>query len=290
MDEWTVARPPRPAEGDLTVETKMSSARNTEHGTHDPQVFVEADAEDAGTRAANLIGAVVAENPTAVIGVATGSSPLAAYAALAARVASGELDFSRVTAFALDEYVGMGADDPHSYAEAIRSTVTEPLRMGVGLVHLPDGNAHDPEAAAAAYDRLIAEAGGIDVQILGIGSNGHLGFNEPGSSFDSRTRVAPLAEQTRADNARFFASPAEVPTLCITQGLGTILEARRVVLLAQGAGKAEAIARALEGPVTTDCPASILQRHPDVTVILDAAAARLLTQRESAENRRQFAN
>jgi len=237
---------------------------------------VAADAEEVGTLAADAIGAVVADDPTAVIGVATGSSPLGTYVELGRRARAGALDFRRVTAFALDEYVGLAASDPRSYAATIEQTVTRPLGLRPENVHVPDGGAADPAAASEDYERLIARSGGVRVQVLGIGSNGHLGFNEPGSPVDSRTRMTPLSEQTRLDNARFFPRADLVPTHCITQGLGTILEAGQLVLVAQGEGKARAIARALDGPVDIDCPASVLQLHPAVTVILDRAAASLL--------------
>jgi glucosamine-6-phosphate deaminase len=246
------------------------------------QVIIEPDAMGVGKRAADQVEAVLRGNPAAVLGVATGSSPLAAYAELARRVAAGGLDFAAASAFALDEYLGLPPRDAHSYAEAIRLSVTEPLRMDPARVHVPSGDAHDP-TLAARYERALTAAGGVDIQIVGIGSNGHLGFNEPGSALDCRTRIAELSLQTRRDNSRFFGSLDEVPTRCITQGLGTILDARRLVLIAQGSTKARAIARALDGAVSVECPASVLQRHPAVTVILDeAAAAELVSRRPLA--------
>ncbi|MCU1519005.1 MAG: multidrug transporter, partial [Pseudarthrobacter sp.] len=178
--------------------------------------------------------------------------------------------------FALDEYVGLPAGHPESYAEVIRREVTDRLRLDPARVAVPDGSAADPERAAAAYDSAIAAAGGIDVQILGIGHNGHLAFNEPGSALDSRTRVEVLTERTREANARYFSTPVDVPFRCITQGLGTIMEARHLLLVVNGTDKARVLAAALNGPVTADCPASLLQRHPHVTVVADEAAAALL--------------
>jgi len=227
---------------------------------------------EVGRAAAAKIAHLVARRPEAVLGVATGSSPLAIYAELAARRAAG-LDLSRVSAFALDEYVGLPTSHPESYASVIRSTVTEPLGLDPERVHVPDGLAPDIEAACARYEDAIAAAGGVDLQILGIGANGHIGFNEPTSSFRSRTRIKTLAPRTREDNARFFASLDEVPTHCITQGLGTILDARELVLVAQGENKAAAIAAAVEGPVSSMVPGSVLQWHRTATVILDEAAA-----------------
>lgn len=238
------------------------------------RIVVEDDAVAAGERAAGLVAELL--GPGAVLGVATGSSPSSTYAALQRRVADGSLDPRGVAAFALDEYLGLAPEDPRSYAATIERTVTVPLRLDPLRVHVPSGSAADPDAEAAGYDEAIAAAGGVDVQILGIGSNGHLAFNEPGSALDSRTRVARLSDRTRRDNARFFASPDEVPTRCITQGLGTIQEAGRLVAIALGGGKAAAVERAVTGPVDPGCPASILQRHPDAVLVLDRAAASLL--------------
>lgn len=211
--------------------------------------------------------------PEVVLGVATGSSPVQLYAELAAMVDAGELDLSRAWAFALDEYVGLPTGHPESYAAVIRRTVTEPLRMDPDRVHTPNGFATDIAAASEAYERALRGAGGVDVQILGVGANGHVGFNEPTSSLASRTRIKTLTQRTRDDNARFFDSPDEVPLHCLTQGLGTIMDAREVVLLAQGESKAAAIAALVEGPVTAMVPGSILQFHRYATIIVDEAAA-----------------
>ncbi|WP_167138375.1 glucosamine-6-phosphate deaminase [Diaminobutyricimonas sp. TR449] len=237
------------------------------------EIVILQDATEVGRAAASKIARVVANKPDAVLGLATGSSPLAIYAELARRVREEGLDVGRTRGFALDEYVGISAEHPESYVQVIRREVIEPLGLNPDNVHVPDGRADDIEAACAAYERQIFEAGGVDIQILGIGSNGHIGFNEPTSSFASRTRIKTLAAQTRADNARFFGSADEVPMHCVTQGLGTIMDAREVVLVAQGEQKADAIAAAVEGPVTSMVPASLLQFHQNATVILDEAAA-----------------
>lgn len=241
------------------------------------QIAIVADAaavaEYAATRIADAIRARAGSARRAVLGVATGSSPLGAYAALAAQVRAGRLDVAGVTAFALDEYVGLDPAHPESYRSVIRRTVTEPLGLDPDRVHVPDGAAADLDAACARYEQLIRDAGGVDLQLLGIGANGHIGFNEPTSSFASRTRVKTLAPQTRADNARFFEAPDRVPVHCVTQGLGTILEARQLLLVAQGEGKAEAVAQMIEGPLASICPASALQLHPDAVVVIDRAAA-----------------
>lgn len=238
------------------------------------EIVICSTAAETGVVAADKVASILrCAAPGATLGVATGSSPLALYEALARRVDAGELDLRDVSAFALDEYVGLPPDHPQSYASVIESTVTRPLGLDPRLVHVPEGFADDVEAASAAYEQAIRDAGGIDVQILGVGANGHIGFNEPTSSLASRTRIKTLTEKTRADNARFFDGLDQVPTHCLTQGLGTISDAREIVLVAQGAGKADAIAAIVEGPVSAICPGSVLQLHPKVTVVIDEPAA-----------------
>lgn len=239
------------------------------------EVVIVESADAAGDIAASLIEKLVTRRADAVLGVATGSTPLSTYRALAAK----RLDLRRVRAFALDEYVGLEPGHPESYHAVIDREMTVPLGLDPSLVRVPgDGLTRRADAAALdrageEYERAIAAAGGIDLQILGIGATGHIGFNEPGSSLASRTRVKTLMRQTRLDNARFFASIDDVPRHCITQGLGTILEARQLVLLAFGEHKAEAVAAALEGPVSASAPGSVVQLHPRVTAIVDEAAA-----------------
>ena len=233
-------------------------------------VIVESPAE-AGALAADEIARLITRRPDTVLGLATGSTPLPVYDALRDRLAG--LDVSQVRGFALDEYVGIDPAHPESYRAVITREVVEPLGLDPARVQTPNGDLATIEHAGEDYERAIADAGGIDLQILGIGTSGHIGFNEPGSSFASRTRVKTLVEQTRRDNARFFDSIDDVPMHCITQGLGTILEARHLILLAFGAGKADAVARAVEGPVTSSLPGSAIQLHPHVTVIVDDAAA-----------------
>ena len=233
---------------------------------------IHPSAEQAGQAAASQVAALVQGHPAAVLGLATGSSPLPLYEALARK----KVDLAAVTGFALDEYIGLPAGHPQSYAAVIGHHVVEPLGMTPARVHVPDGNPQDEERAGQAYEVAISAAGGVDLQILGIGSNGHIGFNEPGAAFSSRTRVVRLAERTRQDNARFFAAPEDVPTHAMTQGLATIFEARHLLLIAHGRGKATAIKRALTGPVTEDFPASLLQLHPSTSLFLDSAAASLL--------------
>ena len=237
------------------------------------EVVICSDEQQVGQVAANRVVRWVEGLATPVLGLATGSSPLALYNELARRVEAGEVDFSHGLGFALDEYVGIDPDSPLSYRQTIVRTVVEPLRMDPGRVRVPDGFAPDLDAAACEYDQTIKAAGGVDVQVLGIGSNGHIGFNEPTSSFGSRTRVKTLTEPTRADNARFFDEGERVPTHCVTQGLGTIMEARHVVMVVTGGHKAAAVAAMVEGPVAAVCPASVLQFHPSALVVVDEAAA-----------------
>ena len=241
------------------------------------EIIILPSPAEVGKLAARRIAQLIQRKPATVLGLATGSSPLAIYAELAAQVRAGDLDVSRVQGFALDEYVGIPPGHPQSYASVIHREVVEPLGLDPSGVRVPDGRADDIEAACAEYEAAIRDAGGIDLQILGIGANGHIGFNEPTSSFASRTRIKTLAPQTRADNARFFDDPDDVPTHCLTQGLGTIMAARELVLVAQGESKAGAIAAAVEGPVSSICPGSILQFHQHATVIIDDAAATQLT-------------
>jgi glucosamine-6-phosphate deaminase len=229
--------------------------------------------------AADVVEAVVRRKPAAVLGLATGSTPLPAYRELIRRHEAGlGPSYAAVTCFNLDEYVGL--PEPEIHEQSYRATIARELTDGLGIrpdqVNGPDPSPDSLPTAGERYEALIARAGGVDVQFLGIGSDGHLAFNEPGSSLASRTRIKTLTAQTRKDNARFFGSPDEVPNHVLTQGLGTILEARHLLLIATGEGKADAVAAFAEGPVTASCPASVLQLHPHVTVLLDpAAAARL---------------
>jgi glucosamine-6-phosphate deaminase len=229
--------------------------------------------------AADAIEDQVRRGPS-VLGLATGSTPLGTYQELIERHRSGGLSFAQAQAFLLDEYVGLPAGHPQSYHSVIREEFTASVDFGADAVHGLDGMAEDLQAEAAAYEARIAAAGGVDIQILGIGTDGHVGFNEPMSSLASRTRIKTLTRQTRMDNARFFDSADAVPDHVLTQGLGTIREARHLLLLAMGEAKAEAIAAAVEGPVAANCPASALQLHPHVSVLVDEAAASRLTHRE----------
>lgn len=222
---------------------------------------------------ADAIEALLREKPDAVLGLATGSSPLPVYDELAARHERGLLDFSRAHGFLLDEYVGLESGHPESYREVIRREFAARVNIAPENIHGPDGAAADLPAACRAYEDAIRERGGVDLQLLGIGTDGHIGFNEPGSSLASRTRIKTLIEQTRRDNARFFGSLGEVPHHVVTQGLGTILDSRHAVLVATGAQKAQAVHDLVEGPVAAICPASVLQLHPHASILVDEAAA-----------------
>ncbi|UQN31014.1 glucosamine-6-phosphate deaminase [Brachybacterium kimchii] len=243
------------------------------------EIIIAKDAEQAAAVVADRFEEVLHARGEdgAVLGLATGSSPVLTYRELISRHREQGLSFAHARAFLLDEYIGLSADHEQSYHRFIRDTFTGHVDIPDELVLSPDGEAPDPRAEAVRYDASIGEAGGVDIQILGIGANGHIGFNEPTSSFGSRTRVKTLTEQTVRDNARFFSSSDEVPIHVLTQGLETIREARRIVLIATGEGKARAVRDMVEGPVSAACPASILQMHPAVTVVVDESAARDLT-------------
>jgi glucosamine-6-phosphate deaminase len=237
------------------------------------EVVILPGSKQIGALAADAIEALLRRKPNAVLGLATGSSPLPVYDELALRHERDGLDFSRAQGFALDEYVGLEAGHPQSYREVIRREFTDRVNIAPENVHGPDGSAADIPAACQAYEDAIKAAGGVDLQLLGVGTDGHIGFNEPGSSLASRTRIKSLIEQTRRDNARFFKSIHDVPHHVITQGLGTILDARHVILVATGAQKAQTVRDFVEGPVAAICAASILQFHPHATVMVDEAAA-----------------
>ena len=238
------------------------------------EIIVTETLDELGAAAADLVLAQVRAKPSTVLGVATGSSPLPIYEHLARAGA----EFGAVTCFALDEYVGLPAEHEQSYAHFVRHRISEPLGIRSENTHVPRSEDGYGASAGDHYEDLIRLAGGIDLQILGIGRNGHLAFNEPGSRFDSRTRVIQLTQDSRRANARFFPSIADVPTHAITQGLGTIQEARHLLVVVSGAAKAAAVRSAVDGPVTDGMPASILQRHPNVRMVLDAAAASLLSR------------
>jgi glucosamine-6-phosphate deaminase len=240
------------------------------------EVVIVPTADDAARLVAGVVAGLVHGRP-AVLGLATGSSPLGTYGRLIEEHRAGQVSFASCHAVLLDEYVGLPPDHPEAYRAVIRREFTDHVDLQPDRLHGPDVWAADLAAACARYDELLAELGGVDLQLLGIGVDGHLGFNEPGSSLRSRTRVKTLTTATRTDNARFFASADEVPRHVVTQGLGTISDARHVVLIATGGRKAAPVARAVEGPLTASCPASVIQLHPHATVVLDDEAARDLS-------------
>ena len=229
--------------------------------------------EQVGRAAAMILGAQLLRKPDSVLGLATGSSPIPIYDALARQYEQGVLDFSRVTTFNLDEYIGLSADHPKSYRYFMNQHLFSRVNIRREATHVPNGCAADMAAEAIAYDEAIRTAGGLDVQLLGIGRNGHIGFNEPGACFVSNCHVVDLSESTIAANARFFASETEVPRQAISLGIGRIMEARRVLLVATGPSKVDAIARTVHGNITPQVQASILQAHPDAMLLLDRAAA-----------------
>lgn len=238
------------------------------------EVVIVENAEKIGEVAAGIIARFVNQKPDAVLGVATGSSPITTYQHLGKLVDEGKLSLKNCKAFMLDEYVGLPADHPERYRTFIERYFVTPTDIKPQNVHGPDGLADDLFAACDEYERLISEAGGVDIQILGIGTDGHIAFNEPGSSLASRTRLKTLMPQTRQDNARFFDNDInQVPTHALTQGVGTIMSCRHALLVANGEAKAEAIKRIVEGPVTSMWTGSALQLHPHVTIVLDEGAA-----------------
>lgn len=238
------------------------------------EVIVVPTPDEAIPIVADAYSALLARRPNAVLGLATGSTPLGVYQELIRRHRTDGLTFAQAQAFTLDEYVGLPPGHPQLYRTFIEREFTGHVDFAPGAVHGPDGLADDLEAAAAAYEEAIADAGGIDIQILGIGADGHLAFNMPMSSLASRTRLKTLTPKTRQDNARFFDGEIDqVPTHCLTQGLGTILDSRHAIMLGFGEAKAQAVAECVEGAVSARWPASVLQQHPHATVVIDEEAA-----------------
>ena len=238
------------------------------------EVIIYPNKEQANAAAADFVASAVARNPRIVLGLATGGTPLGLYENLIEKNKKGEITFSKAISFNLDEYYGLQADDKNSYAYYMRENFFDKIDIELENTHIPNGMAENPIIACEEYERAIKAAGGVELQILGIGSDGHIGFNEPTSSLSSRTRMKTLTRETIEDNARFFDdNPEAVPTHCLTMGIGTIMEAETIVLLAFGKGKADAVAGMIEGPITSMIPASILQMHRNVKVFLDEDAA-----------------
>ncbi|MEO6786865.1 MAG: glucosamine-6-phosphate deaminase [Chthoniobacteraceae bacterium] len=245
------------------------------------EIIIQPTPEAGSIIAAQIIAKLVRTKPDCVLGLATGSTPLGTYGELIRMHREEALDFSKVTTFNLDEYVGLPQEHPESYRGFMTEHFFRHVNIEAGRTTIPDGMARDVPAECARYEAAIVAAGGIDLQLLGIGTDGHIGFNEPSSSLASRTRIKTLTERTRADNARFFGGDlAKVPLHCITMGVGTIMAAREVLMLAFGAKKAVAVAAAAEGPITSMNPASVLQMHPVAKCITDEAAAEKLSRRD----------
>lgn len=237
------------------------------------RVIVTEDYAGMSRKAAELIAAQILLNPQSVLGLATGSTPIGLYQCLVEKYRAGELDFSRIRSVNLDEYLGLSPEDDQSYRYFMNENLFRHININLANTYVPDGIAKDPVAECARYDELICRLGGIDMQLLGIGNNGHIGFNEPANTFALSTHCVALTESTIQANARFFADSEQVPQQALTMGIGQIMRARRVIVIASGSEKREALRKAFWGPVTPEVPASILQMHPDVTLVMDRQAA-----------------
>lgn len=244
------------------------------------EIIITADPAAAADLAARRIRDLVRGKPSAVLGLATGSTPLGLYRELIRMHREEGLSLAGVTTFNLDEYVGLSPEHPASYRRFMQENFFSAMDVAPERIHIPDGLTSDVAASCEAYEAAIRKAGGIDLQVLGLGHDGHIGFNEPTSSLASRTRIKTLTEETIQANQRFFAAGEKVPQHVITMGIGTIMEARTCLLLAFGAGKAAAVAAMVEGPLSAMCPASMLQMHAGAVVVTDEAAARLLQRSE----------
>lgn len=246
------------------------------NGASQMKIIVAKDYTEMCKRAADILAAQMILKPDSVLGLATGSTPCGIYARLVEKYQAGELDFSLIRSINLDEYVGLPAENDQSYRYYMNDNLFSKVNILPENTHLPNGLAQDVPAECAQYDALIESFGGADIQLLGIGLNGHIGFNEPSSCFDKGTHCVNLTQSTIQANSRFFASIDEVPKQAITMGIGTIMKAKKILLAINGEKKKEIAKAAIYGPVTPEVPASILQFHPDVTVVLDEEAAQLL--------------
>ena len=240
------------------------------------RIHFATDASAVAEKAADMVETVVRSKPCPSIGLATGSTMVGVYRSLVNRYEAGVLSFAKTSAYLLDEYVGLDSEHSQAFRNVIRAEFVDLVDLRDDAVFAPNGRAPDLDVEAQRYDQLATEAR-IDIQLLGIGSNGHIAFNEPGTPFNGPTSVVALSEETRRDNSRFFGSIDDVPRQAITLGIGTILRARRILLIALGTHKSRPVRDALEGPVSVETPASAIQLHPDVSVILDQEAASLLS-------------
>lgn len=225
---------------------------------------------------AGIIASLLQTNPRAKLGLATGGTPVGVYKHLIELHKQGVVSFKEARSYNLDEYIGLQEDHPESYRRFMNEKLFNHVDIDLNNTHVPSGVSGDGHKAAEQYTELLEQAGQIDLQLLGLGHNGHIGFNEPAEELKATTHVVELDEVTRKANARYFSSIDEVPTHAITMGIGSILKAKQILLMAKGADKAEIVAKALKGPITTQCPASLLQLHPNVVVIVDQDAGRLL--------------
>lgn len=237
------------------------------------QIIVAKNYEEMSRIAADMISRCVKDMPECVLGLATGSTPIGTYKCLVDDYKNGKIDFSGVTTFNLDEYAGLPGENNQSYRYFMNDNLFNHVNIDAAATHIPDGMTSNPQQMCEDYDEAIIDAGGIDLQLLGIGHNGHIGFNEPAPDFPVGTHVVDLTESTINANSRLFDSIDDVPRQAFTMGIGTIMCARSVLVVASGADKADIVARAFTGPVCPDVPASVLQLHPDATVICDAEAA-----------------
>ena len=240
------------------------------------RIIIARDYEDMSRKAANLIAAQIMLKPQSVLGLATGSSPLGTYRELIDRCNAGDISFAEITTVNLDEYRGLPRENDQSYYYFMHKNLFSQVDIDPAHTHIPDGMESDSEAACRRYDEVVSSVGGVDLQLLGLGHNGHIGFNEPADAFTKGTNCVSLTESTIKANARFFASEKEVPTQAYTMGIGTIMAARSVLLIANGEAKAEIVKKAFFGEITPHVPASILQLHPNFTLVIDRAAASLL--------------
>ena len=238
--------------------------------------------QDMSRKAANILSAQIIIKPDCVLGLATGSSPIGIYEQLVEWYKKDDLDFSRVKTFNLDEYVGLTEDDPQSYHYFMNENLFSKVNIGPNNVHVPEGTNPDMEGECLSYERAIDSMGGIDMQLLGLGPNGHIGFNEPGECFTRKTHIVDLTESTIEANKRFFEDVSQVPRQAITMGIGTIMKARKILMVVDGEKKALVLKEALTGEVTPAVPASILQLHPDFTLVADDAALSLMDVKEVA--------
>jgi len=240
------------------------------------RVVILPTADDVAHYCAEQIIHQIQQKSNTVLGLATGSTPVASYQKLIQACSKKEVSFAKVSSFNLDEYIGLESTHPQSYRNFMNQELFNHIDIKFENTHVPDGLSPDFEKSCQAYESLILQKGGVDLQLLGIGENGHIGFNEPSSSLNSRTRVKTLSPQTVANNARFFKVGETQPQLAVTMGIGTIMDAKKVVLLATGSQKKQAVANLIEGSISAFSPASILQMHPKTMVIIDESAAELL--------------